>query len=184
MGVEDWKPLVYVQGYVEGSWEFYGGYDDIVMSFGYEIVLETSHGDYQGDLFYLLKDGDKYGFLNVGYGSCSGCDVLHSSIDWRDSAAGMVDRLLSVDWPGRYYGASAEVVDFVKRSIEKIAGGGWKENLLTSDVRLMVANVLEVEAGILADAFDESGFYSTARELRGGNSDDVIELLKKVFQGE
>lgn len=59
-------------------------YDDLVKSWGHEIVEQDDFGSYQGDLIYLLRDGDRYGLLVVGYGSCSGCDELRSVDPWDD----------------------------------------------------------------------------------------------------
>lgn len=56
---------------------FDGHYNTLVEDFG-EIVLEADFGYYQGDYIYIFKSGWGYGFLIVGYGSCSGCDMLQS----------------------------------------------------------------------------------------------------------
>jgi len=52
-------------------------YDSLVASAG-TIIKDWNIGDYQGDYVYLLKNGDKFGFTVVGYGSCSYCDALQS----------------------------------------------------------------------------------------------------------
>lgn len=52
-------------------------YESLVASAG-EIVGAWNIGDWQGDEVYLLKNGDQYGFIVVGYGSCSGCDALQA----------------------------------------------------------------------------------------------------------
>lgn len=60
----------------------YGGYNTLLNSITDKIdwFIIGGHQDYQGDLFYLGKDGnDKYYFLNQGYGSCSGCDAYYAS---------------------------------------------------------------------------------------------------------
>lgn len=59
--------------------ENYTTYGDIINSFGYEVVIEKDFGDYQGDFCYILKDGNRIGYLIVGYGSCSGCDALQDA---------------------------------------------------------------------------------------------------------
>ena len=90
-------------------------YDEIVDSFGYESDLAAVLGEWQGDYVYLLKDGDRRGILVVGYGSCSGCDVLegcqgpsevrslasklYGSIRWFDDLTGLKLWLMtSTDW--------------------------------------------------------------------------------------
>jgi hypothetical protein len=40
------------------------------------IIKDWNIGYWQGDYIYLLKNGDKFGFTVIGYGSCSGCDAL------------------------------------------------------------------------------------------------------------
>ncbi len=62
----------------DGSWTYFdGSYDDLVAKFG--IILESHcFGSYQGDYAYLLESVNGYGFVVVGYGSCSGCDALEA----------------------------------------------------------------------------------------------------------
>lgn len=60
------------------TYEYYEApmfYDEIVATQG-EIIKDWTLGDWQGDYVYLLKNGDKYAFTVIGYGSCSGCDAL------------------------------------------------------------------------------------------------------------
>ena len=61
-----------------------GGYEAILESFEYEILLKKDYGSYQGDTLVLFKDNNKYGFLNFGWGSCSGCDALAACSDYED----------------------------------------------------------------------------------------------------
>lgn len=69
------------------KWSFsdshYSSYEDLVGSLGVEIILWRSDEDYQGDSYVAVKDGDRYGYLTFGWGSCSGCDALEacSSVD-------------------------------------------------------------------------------------------------------
>lgn len=60
------------------TYEYYSppmSYDEIVATQG-EILKDWVIGDWQGDYVYLLKNGDKYAFTVIGYGSCTGCDAL------------------------------------------------------------------------------------------------------------
>ena len=60
------------------TYEYYSApmsYDEIVATQG-EILKDWVIGSWQGDYVYLLKNGEKFGFIFIGYGSCSGCDVL------------------------------------------------------------------------------------------------------------
>ena len=60
------------------------GYIGIVQSFDVDIVLDTHDNDYQGDSYYILKDGDRYGLLIFGWGSCSGCDAYEAVYGYGD----------------------------------------------------------------------------------------------------
>lgn len=53
-------------------------YRKVVEDFGYEIILEVTDQDYQGDSRFVLRDGYRYGYLYFGWGSCSGCDALQA----------------------------------------------------------------------------------------------------------
>ena len=50
-------------------------YDSLVASAG-TIIKDWHIGAWQDDYVYLLKNGNKFGFTVVGYGSCSYCDAL------------------------------------------------------------------------------------------------------------
>lgn len=56
-------------------------YQNAIEGLDLTVIEQAYVGDYQGDWFAVLFDGsfmakDKtYGFLVVGYGSCSGCDA-------------------------------------------------------------------------------------------------------------
>ena len=52
-------------------------YESLVASAG-TIVKCWNIGSWQGDEVYLLKNDNKFGFVVVGYGSCSYCDALES----------------------------------------------------------------------------------------------------------
>lgn len=49
-------------------------------------IHEIDDGDYQGTLVYVIGAGgyqpDRYWYVKVGYGSCSGCDTLHAISDY------------------------------------------------------------------------------------------------------
>lgn len=63
-------------------------YIPIVRLFGIPLVV-VSDNDYQGDTRVLLRDGNRYGVLVIGFGSCSGCDALQACTTFED-----VDRLI------------------------------------------------------------------------------------------
>ena len=57
----------------------YPSYGTIVNSWEYEVLAFETTGSYQGDHEVLFSDSEgRYGFLVVGYGSCSGCDLLEA----------------------------------------------------------------------------------------------------------
>ena len=121
-------------------------YHQIVDGFGVTVLAHEAVGDYQGDYLYLLKDGERFGFLVVGYGSCSGCDALeavlscrsvgedlfesvqeladslHREVIWKDSAADMIAYLKERDGANSYfYGEAKEVIKEYVEILEKHA---------------------------------------------------------------
>jgi hypothetical protein len=60
------------------GWTWYE-YGELLDSFELEQVIEECCGYYQGDYVCLFRDGNRYGFLVFGYGSCSGCDALEGA---------------------------------------------------------------------------------------------------------
>lgn len=59
----------------------YASYDDMFVSSGYEYKSEY-FGSYQGDIAVVFREGNRKGYLILGYGSCSGCDMLESVRPW------------------------------------------------------------------------------------------------------
>lgn len=53
-------------------------YEVLVQSLPHEVLALDVCGSYQGDYLVLLADGERRGFLMIGYGSCSGCDELEA----------------------------------------------------------------------------------------------------------
>lgn len=56
-------------------------YHDMVASWGYTVEHLEYFGDYQGDVVALLTRPNAVGLVVIGYGSCSGCDVLEAVKD-------------------------------------------------------------------------------------------------------
>lgn len=71
------KPIKEV--YPDWKEDRYQGYDELLESLEYEILVKVDDEDWQGDSRLLLKDGDRYGILIFGWGSCSGCDALYGA---------------------------------------------------------------------------------------------------------
>jgi hypothetical protein len=78
-------------------------YDSLVASAG-TIIKDWNIGDWQGDYVYLLKNGNKFGFTVVGYGSCSYCDALQSCDNQEE-----VDILKESIVKGIFWGTAEEV---------------------------------------------------------------------------
>jgi len=53
---------------------------DVYNSIDPERIVAIDHGSYQGTLVYVIGESgyqpDRYWYVRVGYGSCSGCDTL------------------------------------------------------------------------------------------------------------
>lgn len=51
-------------------------------------ITEIDHGDYQGTLLYVIAASgyqpDRFWFVKVSYGSCSGCDTLQAICNYED----------------------------------------------------------------------------------------------------
>lgn len=107
-------------------------YGPLLESFGYEILLRVDDHDYQGDSRVIFKDGNDYGLLIFGWGSCSGCDALqacdsyeeidelrremHSYIKWYTATA-LLDHLKTHDWEGDFCWNARETREFVDQAI-------------------------------------------------------------------
>lgn len=88
-------------------------YTPMLKEFG-EILLRVDEKNYQGDSFVIYKDKDRYGYLNFGWGSCSGCDALmacnslkevqklmdklYNAIQWFPSLDALKEYFENKDW--------------------------------------------------------------------------------------
>lgn len=113
-------------------WCTEGDYEPLLRSFGYETLLQVDDDDYQGDSRVLFRDGDRFGILIFGWGSCSGCDQLkacenykeidelrddlHDCIIW-GTAAETLDYLRNHDWEGEFCWHAEETRKFVEQAI-------------------------------------------------------------------
>jgi hypothetical protein len=73
-------------------------YDTLLEKQGYEIISGRSFGGYQGDYLYLLYYNGLYGFVIIGYGSCSGCDALQACNTQEEVDALMEDIVRNIHW--------------------------------------------------------------------------------------
>jgi hypothetical protein len=95
-------------------------YTPIIDAFG-DVVLRIDSDGYQGDTWVLYEEWQggrfyKIGYLEFGWGSCSGCDALqacnsfddlhelvnelYQSIIWFDDAKSALDWFRNHDWEG------------------------------------------------------------------------------------
>jgi hypothetical protein len=97
------------------SFDSTGDYQPIINSFG-DILVQVDDDNYQGDSLILLEKDGKYGLLQFGWGSCSGCDALqsceshedvdelieslHNRIVWHDNIKDMIKVIRTRDWDG------------------------------------------------------------------------------------
>jgi len=105
-------------------------YDPIIESFG-EVLIKVDDDDYQGDSRVLLKDGNRFGVLIFGFGSCSGCDRLqacnnfneideliqemYNDIHWFDSLEECKTWAEERDWELQHSWHCKETKDFVNK---------------------------------------------------------------------
>lgn len=127
--VEEVYPRLGDNGYFDGP----GDYNPLLESFGYSILFKTDDDDYQGDSWILFGDGERFGYLQFGWGSCSGCDALLASnsyqdidelrqqlmesIVWWDSAREALKWFKEHDWDGDYSRSNERLKEF-RRDVE------------------------------------------------------------------
>lgn len=77
--------------------EYFYNYQPIINSFG-DIVVQIDENGYQGDTWVLFKNNDKYGYIQFGWGSCSGCDALQACNTY-DDVENLIDEMAnSIMW--------------------------------------------------------------------------------------
>lgn len=94
------------------------GYDPMLEEFG-EIIIRVDQEGYEGDSWLLYRsDNANYGYLQFGWGSCSGCDAyeacesiedvqrlmehLWQSVKWFGTAVEAYKYFTEKDWSGEY----------------------------------------------------------------------------------
>lgn len=105
----------------DGYTEFYE-YAPIVNYLGTP-VFQDGWGEWQGDAFIVIRKDSRWGFICIGYGSCTGCDALQGchtheelgelisnierSVHWTDTKDQLVEWLYSdsrsLEWYGNDY---------------------------------------------------------------------------------
>jgi hypothetical protein len=80
---------------------YFCSYQPMLKAFG-RIVIQVDDDDYQGDSRVLyLSDEKGYGYLQFGWGSCSGCDALKACNDHNEVAKLMKSLANSIKWANR-----------------------------------------------------------------------------------
>jgi len=119
------------------------GYEALISSMEYDVLLETHDDDYQGDSRYLLYDKEKgYGYLIFGWGSCSGCDALQacdnkqevealrdnlvSEIHWEDTKEELLNWVLKRDWDFQHEWHNEKTKEFLKFGIKILGANDYQ----------------------------------------------------------
>ncbi len=74
-----------------------------------EVLIQRESGEYEGDIHVLLLEDGWYGFVSIGYGSCSGCDALKACDSYEDLETLILGIVNSVKW----FKSSQEVLDCI-----------------------------------------------------------------------
>ena len=132
--------------------DYYGwdlDYDTLIKSFEVETLVSVYDSDYQGDARYLLRDGDRYGLLFFGWGSCSGCDALQATnsreeatelrdslwneVHWEPTRDALAAYVRDKDWKLEWYGHDEEQERFLTEVRKVLAGGSETGGNLVGD---------------------------------------------------
>ena len=105
-------------------------YQPIIDEIG-NVAVQVDDRDYQGDSRILYDNDGRIGYLNFGWGSCSGCDALQacSSFEevqdlmdgmvndtkWFDSKGEALEFFKTKDWELEYSWHADEQKDFLKK---------------------------------------------------------------------
>lgn len=95
-----------------------------------EILVESTLGSWQGDMLFLLRSGDQFGFLVVGFGSCSYCDALEGC-ESQEEVDNLAQSLYDgIKWFDSLEEAKNYIADQDERNLSWYAhDGGWPEFL-------------------------------------------------------
>ena len=127
------KHMKDVYGPSEYGW---GDYEPMIKAFG-DVIIQVDECDYQGDTWVVLRDEDgQHGYLEFGWGSCSGCDALqacdtidevnelaisiYESIRWFESKDAFREWFLTHDFEGDWCWHKEEFQQFRREVNEYI----------------------------------------------------------------
>ena len=124
---------LYPDCFVSSGYDGPCSYQTMLDDFG-KIIIQVDDHDYTGDSRVLYNDGERYGWLQFGWGSCSGCDALQacssyegvqklmddlvSRIKWFDNAKDALKFFREHDWEADYSWNGEEQKKFVKQCVE------------------------------------------------------------------
>ena len=122
--------------FVDGYYNMESDYHPMLKEFG-NILLQEDQLDWSGDSWILYQDGERYGYLCFGWGSCSACDALQScnliseiqelmnelqeSIKWFDTKQQAYDWFLTHDWQAEYFYIYEDSKNFVAKAIDLLS---------------------------------------------------------------
>lgn len=123
-----------LSGDLEGHWWYApSDYSPMIEAFG-EVLIREDQDDYHGDSWVLYQKEERLGFLNFGWGSCSGCDALQACdsvediaglmgelndrIKWFDTKQEALAYFENHDWEGDYCFSSDEFKTFLASALE------------------------------------------------------------------
>lgn len=94
----------------ERSYFIFSDYKPIIEYFGKVLVMVEDDECYSGDTRILYDDNGKgFGYLCIGWGSCSGCDRLQACENYKELAALIKDLEEDIKWLPR-----ADMLKFFK----------------------------------------------------------------------
>lgn len=118
------------------NWFCISDYNPILEEFG-DILIQQDDGEYEGDSRVLYSKDGKYGYLQFGWGSCSGCDALqgcksfedvdnlieglYDSIKWFESKEDALSFFKTHDWEGDYSWNDDGQKEFIEKCINYLS---------------------------------------------------------------
>ena len=113
----------------EREWGWYD-YTPILELYG-EIIVKCDQQGYQGDTLSVVKKDGKYGYINFGWGSCSGCDALQACENISDVytlAKGMYESI-------RWFDSSDQLLEFINTHDYD---GDWTDKELVTEFKKLI----------------------------------------------
>lgn len=74
---------LYPDAFGGSPWQGPTDYTPIIEHCG-TVIERWDYDGYQGDTRVLLRNEGRFGFLEIGWGSCSGCDALQGCHGWAE----------------------------------------------------------------------------------------------------